>query len=396
MAAHAAPRASLASWSIATVRNTASRKVLMISSFRIEGFRCFEDFQMGGLRRVNLFVGANDSGKTSLLEALYLLVSRADPRMLAGVLRRRGEVVMDHGRSRDPNLPEVDASHLFFGHRCEPDAKFELSATNREARQSLTATIVALSLKERSSMRMRSGESPTLSLRLKGSPQPIASDIPLDESGAFSAAGIDRRLEQSTPQSRVLYITTQPMHGADLVAMWNSISLTPDEDLVISTLRSFDDRIERIAPQMPFRYLGMGANQSGFVIKHLDSHERVPIGSMGDGLWNLLSMAIAITQCRKGVLLIDEIDKGLHVSAMSCMWKMVINVARALDVQVFATTHSSVCVNSLAQQSDGLLAELERPDPVVLQRIERDRSRATPYTPRQIRIANDQQIDLRR
>ena len=345
---------------------------------------------------MNLFVGANDSGKTSLLEGLYLLVSRADPLMLAGVLRRRGEVVMDRRRSRDPDLPEVDASHLFFGHRCELDAKFELSATNRKARQSLTATIVALSKKERSSMRMRTGGSPTLSLRLKGSPQPIAADIPLDESGAFSATGIDKRLEQSTPQSSVLYITTQPMHGADLVAIWNNISLTPDEDLVTSMLRSFDDKIERIAPQMPFRYLGMGANQSGFVIKHIDFKERVPIGSMGDGLWHLLSMAIAITQCRKGVLLIDEIDKGLHVSAMPCMWKMIINSARALDVQVFATTHSSDCVNSLAQQSDGLLAELERPDPVVLQRIEWDRSRATPYTPRQIQIANDQQIDLRR
>ena len=369
----------------------------MISSFRIEGFRGFQDFQMGGLGRVNLFVGANNSGKTSLLEALYLLASRADPLMLARVLRRRGEVVMDRSRSRDRALPEVDASHLFFGHKCQLDARFKLSATNRESQQSLTATIVALSMEERSSMRRRNGETPTLSLRLKGSPEPIASDIPLDESGAFSVRSIDRRLEEGTAQSSVLYITTQPVDGEDLVAMWNNISLTPDEELVINTLQSFDDRIERIAPQMPFRYLGMGANRSGFVVKHLDFSDRVPIGSMGDGLWHLLSMAIAITQSRNGFLLIDEIDKGLHVSAMSCMWKMIISAAKALDVQVFATTHSSDCVSSLAQQSEELLAGLENsPEPVVLQRIERDRSKATPYTPRQIQIANDQLIDLRR
>ena len=369
----------------------------MISSFRIEGFRGFQDFQVGGLGRVNLFVGANNSGKTSLLEALYLLASRADPRMLARVLRRRGEVVMDRSRSRERDLPKVDASHLFFGHKCQRDARFQLSATNQRSQQSLTATIIALSVKERSSMRIRSGESPTWSLRLKGSPEPIASDIPLDESGAFSERSIDRRLEESTARSSVLYITTQPVDGEDLVAMWNNISLTPDEELVNDTLRSFDDRIERIAPQMPFRYLGMGTNQSGFVVKHLDFSDRVPIGSLGDGLWHLLSMAIAITQSRNGFLLIDEIDKGLHVSAMSCMWKMIISAAKALDVQVFATTHSSDCVSSLAQQSEELLAGLENsPEPVVLQRIERDRSKATPYTPRQIQIANDQLIDLRR
>lgn len=230
----------------------------MISSFHIEGFRGFQDFQARDLGRVNLFVGANNSGKTSLLEALYLLASRADPLMLSKVLHRRGEVDMDRSPSLDRDLPEVDASHLFFGHKCQLDARFQLSATNRESRQLLTATIVALTVEERSSMRMRSGETPTFSLRLKGFPQPIASNIPLDASGAFSAIDVDRRLEVSVARPNVLYITAQQMHGADLVAMWNNIALTRDEDFVIDALQSFDDKIERIAPQTPFQYLGRG------------------------------------------------------------------------------------------------------------------------------------------
>lgn len=319
------PRASLAPWSPAAFPNEVLSSVRVISSFHIEGFRGFQDFQARDLGRVNLFVGANNSGKTSLLEALFLLASRADPLMLAKVLRRRGEVVMDRSPSLDRDLPEVDASHLFFGHKCQLDARFQLSATNRESRQSLTGTIVALTVEERSSMRMRSGETPTFSLRLNGSPQPIASDIPLDASGVFSALDVDRRLAVSAAKPNVLYITAQPMHGADLVAMWNNIALTSDEDFVINALQSFDDKIKRIAPQTPFQHLGRGADQFGFVIKHLDFSDRVPIGSMGDGLWHLLSIAIAITQCRNGFLLIDGIDKNLHVSAMSCMWRMIIN-----------------------------------------------------------------------
>jgi predicted ATPase len=51
----------------------------MISSIRIEGYRGFEHFEMSGLGRVNLLVGTNNSGKTSVLEAIYLLSSMGDP-----------------------------------------------------------------------------------------------------------------------------------------------------------------------------------------------------------------------------------------------------------------------------------------------------------------------------
>ncbi len=67
----------------------------MISSIHIEGFRGFERFDMEELGHVNLLVGTNNSGKTSLLEALHLLTSRADPRALWKILWRRGENGID-------------------------------------------------------------------------------------------------------------------------------------------------------------------------------------------------------------------------------------------------------------------------------------------------------------
>lgn len=51
----------------------------MISSIQIKGFRGFSDFEMRGLGRVNLLVGTNNSGKTSVLEAIDLLTSRGEP-----------------------------------------------------------------------------------------------------------------------------------------------------------------------------------------------------------------------------------------------------------------------------------------------------------------------------
>jgi AAA15 family ATPase/GTPase len=69
---------------------------------------------------------------------------------------------------------------------------------------------------------------------------------------------------------------------------------------------------------------------------------------MGDGMWRMLTMAMAITQAKGGVLLVDEIDTGLHYTAMADMWNLICKSAKEFQVQVFATTHSYDCVHSLA------------------------------------------------
>ena len=84
------------------------------------------------------------------------------------------------------------------------------------------------------------------------------------------------------------------------------------------------------------------------IVKLSDSDLPIPIGSMGDGIWRLLGLALATVSAQGGVLLVDEIDSGLHYSTMSDMWKIIWQTATKLDVQVFATTHSSDCWQSLA------------------------------------------------
>jgi AAA15 family ATPase/GTPase len=63
----------------------------MYESIRITRFRQFQDLELGGLTRVNLFVGRNNAGKTSILEAVELLASGAITPALLRSGRRRGE-----------------------------------------------------------------------------------------------------------------------------------------------------------------------------------------------------------------------------------------------------------------------------------------------------------------
>jgi predicted ATPase len=113
---------------------------------------------------------------------------------------------------------------------------------------------------------------------------------------------------------------------------------------------------------------------------------------MGDGMWHMLGIALSVVRAQGGVLLIDEIDTGLHYSVMGDMWRLVHDAAKRLDVQVFAATHSRDCYQSLAAIVEAGAAS--RPE-VTIQRIERGNPRAVAFTDDEIRIAAEIGAEVR-
>jgi AAA15 family ATPase/GTPase len=57
-------------------------------------------------------------------------------------------------------------------------------------------------------------------------------------------------------------------------------------------------------------------------------------------------MAVAFHQARKGGLLIDEIENGIHYSVMPRVWRSLAMLSKKFDVQLFATTHSNECIRA--------------------------------------------------
>jgi hypothetical protein len=375
----------------------------MITSIKIQGYRGFEHFEMAGLGRINLLVGTNNSGKTSVLEAIYLLTSLGDPSALWQLLWRRGE------RSLVPvNLPpervvrrgqlELDVARLFTGHDTHPGARISLQAHNHRDERFLSYTVSEINPKERQELFGTDDESvlpSRLVLQIKGSPKPAISALPLSRNGSIGADSLDvpsRRFRQRTAeQNPALFITTESMTGDELISLWNKVALTPSEGLVLRALQFLDPNIERIAAQVPNQPYYSIQSRGGFIVKRKGQEQPIPIGSMGDGMWRMLAMAIAITQCRGGVLLVDEIDTGLHYTVMSQMWRLIFNAAKELDVQVFATTHSYDCVYSLAQ----ICVDPDPTNSVTVQRIEAGKSMSVPYDQEEITVAAQREIEVR-
>lgn len=367
----------------------------MISSVTIQGYRGFEQFELTGLGRVNLLVGTNNSGKSSVLESIFLLMEAGAPAALWQVLSRRGERVATETSSSPPTFrTEGEVCHLFRGHELQPGSRFAFSAKGPPPRS------VAFGVTETSSSTKPSADTednegipmPGLALEVTGHRQPAVPRIPLTNRGGLSESFEAPRRSVRRPADRCIFVASQSLTINDLIGLWNDVVLTPAEAFLLKALRLIDPEIEGIAPQYATAssYYTSGS-RGGFVVKRRGTERRIPIGSLGDGVWRLFVMAIAVTQCCGGVLLVDEIDTGLHHSIMSEMWQLIYNTAKDLRVQVFATTHSYDCVYSLAP----LCASADEQNPITVQRIEPGKSAAIPYALNQVRIAAEHQIEVR-
>src|SRR5437867_9721370 len=103
----------------------------MLKNIKIQAYRGFRELHVEGLNRVNLFVGQNNSGKTSILEAAQVIASEGNVGVLLRSLRHRGEIVAPSELER--NVEEYDVSHLFHGHAMKLGSSFKLEGFNGKA-----------------------------------------------------------------------------------------------------------------------------------------------------------------------------------------------------------------------------------------------------------------------
>jgi len=98
----------------------------------------------------------------------------------------------------------------------------------------------------------------------------------------------------------------------------------------------------------------------------------VDISAMGEGTIRLLGLILSMVNSKNGILLIDEIENGIHYSSQAKLWDLVFRIAEEMNIQVFATTHSWDCIsgfsNALSKfhdQSQGQLIRLSEKNGII-------------------------------
>jgi len=366
----------------------------MLCSLQISRFRAFESLRIEDLGRVNLFVGKNNSGKTTILEAAEILLSGDKPTAVVSCAVRRGELVIETEREM-PRERQIDISHLFHGHRCEPDSSFELQGEESHAPVSITCEIRLSEEHPHTDKELFPNGydfKPRLELLIREEPKQKPFAFPLSALGAIPFESFRRQAYRRSPESKALtFIRTEALDRLEMSELWDSIALTEEESNVIETLRILEPRIDRIA-FLSQRAYTFYSSASGIYVKINGLEDRIPLGSLGDGIRHLLAISLALSRSKNGFVIVDEIDTGLHHSVMDDMWGALIKTADRLNVQVFATTHSQDCVRSLAwvhRREPDLCKEVR------LHRVDAGRLTTVVYTPEEISVAADQRVELR-
>lgn len=373
-----------------------SRLSVMLSEIEIRKFRAFKELHVRDLSRVNLFVGRNNSGKTTILEAAEMLVSNDAPTAVIGCAMRRGEIHIERDQERRGERYYVDVSHLFYGHRTEVGASFRIEGNEERDGLSLTCEVQPADATDAAEKPLFGDArilETDLSLSISHSSQTQPTTVPFVLPGVVSPSDIRRRNIRSDREERpVSFIKTESPDSVELQKLWNSIALTEEETNVIESLKILEPRIERIAFLSPRSYSRYSPSSEGIYIRLSNLDKRIPLGSLGDGIRHLLILSLAVNRATHGFVMVDEIDTGLHHSVMSDMWRVLIATAQRLDVQVFATTHSLDCVRSLAWLSN---TEPSLCEGVRLHRVDENRSRTVVYTSDEISVASEQHVELR-
>lgn len=373
----------------------------MLNSLYIKNYRNLEELEIKKLGRVNLLTGKNNTGKSSVLEALAIFASGGDLRHLLELLKLRGEIGAPVSKYiRRPEVIIKSLISLFFNRKIDLIKKTEIKigGIHQIVPNITIPDFVLLSFLNFKDNSLFSDDSIPLTVLTYESYKSennlkIAFDIDSPTSKhsyiTFSHEFLKRIIDiknNSEIDNNIKYINSRDISNTKNAILWDNIALSDKQEKVINCLRILEPEIIGLA-------FVQRSNLFREPVIKLDGHvEVLPLFSMGDGINRILSLVLALVNCEGGFLLIDEFENGLHHTVQEKVWKILLQVAEELDVQIFATTHSEDCIRSFTkvllseEQCDGRLIRLENRNGKIV---------AEEYNKEQLEIVEDNGIEIR-
>lgn len=372
-----------------------------IKSIEVQGFRGFKALHVPAFGKVNLITGKNNAGKSSLLEAVRILVTRGALDTLQAILNYREEA-NEVGEARRELLGTDFGPYrsLFTGF---PDLSSGTARFFIQASGLLSPGQSSLSVSASWAIRHENPERGTVSYRIVDDLFDDAPGVPALEVVMgdrqrvvpLHLRGLARRtigggLGDSVSESvRCVYLDPFSSRSTgQLGVLWDAVALTDAQDEVLKALQLISPDIEGVSM--------IGSDETRFrartaIVKSRQFDAPVPLRTFGDGVNRLFGIVLSLCNAKNGVLLIDEFENGLHYSVQSSIWRMIFRLASEWNVQVFATSHSRDCVQAFQEAAtespqDGLLLRLTRRADTVV---------ATVFSEHELEIATRNDIEVR-
>lgn len=321
----------------------------MFKSLRIEHFRSLKRLEVSKLQRLNLVTGQNAGGKTSLLEAVFLNSGGANAMLTFSVSVFRGNNTIHPESDRmfrslfsdlDVKKPiQIVIDDDRIGKRRQRLLRIESITRHQQApgQQGTQALVSGV----RFFFRGPSGEvtsrlelkQPSAALnigrQMPGLPvePPISVDVPTQKDVIMSLF--------ISPYLREVY---QEIHD-QLVQAVKSGAMSR----IIEIVSLVEARVRNVIPLVEWGQPNIYVDIGGEGL--------LPLPVLGSGFFHLLRLALGIAQVQDGIIIIDELEDGIHYSIMPKVAKVVIQALENKNLQFFVSTHSSELIKAFIEEA---------------------------------------------
>jgi hypothetical protein len=280
----------------------------MISTLELKQFRGLEHVKFENLGRVNLIIGGNNTGKTSILEALVLLYGNKQQLRELPITFR----VLPKG------FEDIEQTFWRLIARGGMPDELSLQADDHKIEGSFKGQRWSLN-----------AFNPILDIY-----------FPMIRGDASGQPTVDQAGPGNDPLS---VIATKQEDPGDISDLFTQIApLNPENENKLEELlrNSIEPRLRRL------RYAKPQGNHNHLVYVDLGEGSMLPFTQLGQAFARTLQIYCEIFANRPKILLIDEIENGLYYEGMEDFWKGLMAVLEDQDVQLFATTHSRECMEA--------------------------------------------------
>ena len=294
-------------------------------NIEIKNFRGIDYLKIEDFSRVNVFLGQNNSGKSTVLEAITMLMSMSNPDVPQQINAIRARKPFSNFidikyffRNMDVSTPpEVSSEqtdgasrHLKLGLSYVFD---ELADPKNEPVQQ-TGSVVYVNTLEMNFDITSGATKQSYKSWLRVNPQGLV---------------VNKKSAEGYMEKNRAWLIPSDLMTNNLANDLTELFRRNKKDVVLSLLKLFDEKINGIEILTDDVYIGF----EGMT-------EMLPARVTGDGLRRYLSIVASAANPMIDMILIDEIDNGLHYSVYKKLWQALFTLAFASDKQLFVTTHS--------------------------------------------------------
>jgi len=305
----------------------------MITRLQIERFRGIRSMELTDLKTVNVLVGKNNCGKTSVLEALWFwsCVRKPDASWHINGVRELDISSPEHLRA------------LFYQQEVGQPFRLTVSHDNGQTLMVEARPFVA---KERVIYAPRDDER-ALASRVKESS--LNAETLLDGLDVYSsdAEGMSdpcyslrydaqkHAFKSVLSGDRVIQVPRVQL----IPSRWRKAIADHDFGKIVEENREGEllDVLRVFSPSI--RGIKIGGSNKTILIDE-GGPASLPLALMGDGVVKAITLLASVVKMGNGIVLVDEIDNGIHAGALKSFWQAIVSFARKNSTQIFATTHS--------------------------------------------------------